>query len=243
MGSNGEKGQKDFLTAALLSLFLGVLGIDRFYLGYIGTGILKLVTFGGLGIWYLIDLILIYTGSLKSANKKPLANRTKNLKTAIIILAVYLALLILLGATSPSSTKSNTSTKQSKQTTTSTTTTPAKPKPTATTPANSTAPSTQAAPTVTVSQKNAVNKAKEYLSTQAFSHDELIDQLVFDKFSTTDATYGVDNSGGDWNAQAAAKAKEYMSTQSFSRQGLIDQLVFDKFTQDQATYGVNSVGL
>jgi len=100
-----------------------------------------------------------------------------------------------------------------------------------------------AAAAVTVSQKNAVSKAKDYLSVEAFSHDGLVSQLEYDQFSTADATYGADNSNGDWNAQAAKKAQEYMSTESFSRQGLIDQLEYDKFTPDQATYGVNAVGL
>jgi TM2 domain-containing membrane protein YozV len=48
------------------------LGIDRFYLGYTGLGVLKLITFGGCGIWALIDLIRIATGDLKDANGLPL---------------------------------------------------------------------------------------------------------------------------------------------------------------------------
>lgn len=88
--------QKDFMTAAMLSLFLGWLGVDRFYLGRVGTGILKLITLGGCGIWYLIDLILILTGSLNSANNKPLANRQKNLKTALIITGVLFAFSFLI---------------------------------------------------------------------------------------------------------------------------------------------------
>jgi len=95
----------------------------------------------------------------------------------------------------------------------------------------------------TVSQKNALNKAKSYLSYTAFSHDGLVDQLVYEQFSVADATYGADNVGANWNEQAAKKAKDYMSHSSFSHGGLIDQLEYEKFTPDQATYGANSVGL
>jgi len=56
-----EKKDKKWLTALLLSILIGSLGVDRFYMGHVGLGILKLITFGGLGIWWLIDLILIAT--------------------------------------------------------------------------------------------------------------------------------------------------------------------------------------
>lgn len=64
---------KNKLTALLLSIFLGALGVDRFYLGYIGAGILKLVTAGGFGIWWVIDIILIATGKLKTKSGDLLA--------------------------------------------------------------------------------------------------------------------------------------------------------------------------
>ena len=63
---------KDWLTAVLLSLFVGWLGIDRFYLGYTGLGILKLLTLGFFGIWALIDLVLIVMGRLPDSTGLPL---------------------------------------------------------------------------------------------------------------------------------------------------------------------------
>lgn len=54
--------RKSYLITWLLSLFLGFLGLDRIYLGKIGTGVLKLVTCGGFGLWYLIDLFLVLIG-------------------------------------------------------------------------------------------------------------------------------------------------------------------------------------
>ncbi|HJU83394.1 MAG TPA: NINE protein [Holophagaceae bacterium] len=63
---------RDWLVALLLSIFLGGLGVDRFYLGHIGLGIVKLVTLGGCGIWTIIDVILIAVGSLKDVENLPL---------------------------------------------------------------------------------------------------------------------------------------------------------------------------
>ena len=62
-----KKKGKNWLVALLFSILLGGLGVDRFYMGYVGLGILKLITFGGFGIWWLIDLILIAAGELKDA--------------------------------------------------------------------------------------------------------------------------------------------------------------------------------
>lgn len=98
-------------------------------------------------------------------------------------------------------------------------------------------------PSETVSQKNAVRKAKSYLDYSAFSYGGLIAQLEYEQFSHADAVYGADNSGANWNEQAAKKAKSYMEYSAFSRAGLIDQLKYEKFTQAQAEYGASAVGL
>ena len=56
---------KSQLVALLLCLFVGIIGIHRFYLGYIWQGVVQLLTLGGFGIWALIDLIRIITGDLQ----------------------------------------------------------------------------------------------------------------------------------------------------------------------------------
>ncbi len=71
--SASTKPPKKFMTAVLLSFFLGSLGIDRFYLGYPRLGILKFLTMGGFGIWTVLDFIFIVTRQLLSADGQPLA--------------------------------------------------------------------------------------------------------------------------------------------------------------------------
>ena len=65
----------DWTVALILSILLGELGVDRFYTGSIGLGILKLITFGGCGIWWIVDIILIATGSYKDAQGRPLVRK------------------------------------------------------------------------------------------------------------------------------------------------------------------------
>ena len=66
MSENTTAG-KSWLVTLLLAIFLGGLGAHRYYTGKIGTGIAMTLTFGGLGVWALIDIIMIITGSFKDA--------------------------------------------------------------------------------------------------------------------------------------------------------------------------------
>ena len=68
------KSDKEWLVTLLLSLFLGTLGVHRFYVGKIGTGILQLITLGGCGIWTLIDIIMIATGNFKDKDGYEIKN-------------------------------------------------------------------------------------------------------------------------------------------------------------------------
>ena len=66
--TSSDISPKSRLAALLLCIFFGVFGVHRFYVGKVGTGILQLITIGGLGIWAMVDVILIVVGSFTDAD-------------------------------------------------------------------------------------------------------------------------------------------------------------------------------
>ena len=66
------KSDKEWLVTLLLSLFLGTIGVHRFYVGKIGTGILFWLTAGGFGIWYIIDIVMILLDVFTDKNGRKL---------------------------------------------------------------------------------------------------------------------------------------------------------------------------
>lgn len=90
---------RHFLAVFFLSFMWGAFGVDRFYLGKVWTGLLKLITFGGFGLWTLIDLVLIMSGAMKDKHGNPMREATRYKKFAIktvLIFAITAGLLILI---------------------------------------------------------------------------------------------------------------------------------------------------
>ncbi|MBT8228365.1 MAG: TM2 domain-containing protein [Dactylosporangium sp.] len=74
MSTTSAVEQKSWTVALVLCLLLGTLGIHRFYVGKVGTGILQIITIGGFfGIWVLVDLVMIITGKFTDKQGRALA--------------------------------------------------------------------------------------------------------------------------------------------------------------------------
>ncbi|MGR0319435.1 NINE protein [Agromyces sp. ZXT2-3] len=86
---------KSFIVTWLLALLVGVFGVDRFYLGKVGTGLAKLFTLGGLGVWVLVDLILVLAGAQRDKFGRPLEGYGQHRKAAWIVTAVVLVLSLI----------------------------------------------------------------------------------------------------------------------------------------------------
>jgi hypothetical protein len=94
--ATGVRG-KDQLITLLLCIFLGSFGVHRFYTGHTAWGVVQLLTFGGFGLWWLADLILIGTGRFRDARGVPLASANPNLPRGCLFGFLTYAGLLLIG--------------------------------------------------------------------------------------------------------------------------------------------------
>lgn len=95
--------QRHYLAVFFLSFMWGMFGVDRFYLGKIGTGVLKLLTFGGFGIWLIVDLIIIMVGGMRDKQGQELAGFVEYKKFThrlVLIYAIVFGLVLLIGGLS-----------------------------------------------------------------------------------------------------------------------------------------------
>lgn len=92
---NALVSEKSFVATWLFAWLLGFFAVDRFYLGKVGTGVLKLVTFAGFGIWWLVDLIIVLSGGQRDKQGRKLAGYDQHKKIAWIITAAGVVLSMI----------------------------------------------------------------------------------------------------------------------------------------------------
>ena len=224
---------KSFIATWILALLLGGLGVDRFYLGKVGTGILKLVTLGGFGIWALIDLIITLAGAQRDKQGHPLAgaDNPTNRKVAWVVSAAVIVLGIVLSSVShPSSSDASAGTA-----------------PTAShsvkTDASAPAPSTASTPNTTPSTAPSAAPAPASPAPKAAAPKPAAPapNVAAPKQAAPPAPTTTVSQD-----QALLAAKNYLSMgQGFSRAGLIQQLSSqygNGFSQADATWAADNAG-
>lgn len=98
-GAQPVEGSHSFVVTWLLAWLLGIFGIDRFYLGKVGTGLIKLLTLGGLGVWALVDLILVLAGAQRDKEGFALAGYHQHKVMAWIVTGAVWLLSLIIGLT------------------------------------------------------------------------------------------------------------------------------------------------
>lgn len=237
----GTNSDKSFIATWLLSWLLGVLGVDRFYLGKIGTGIVKLVTLGGLGIWYLVDLIITLTGNATDrAGQKVRPQGKESVIAWSVTGAVFLIGLvtnIANGATSQSSAPATSSQVEEvdEASAAPADTRTAVPSLTGKTVAEARASAEGAGFVLVVAEGTGddwtVASQEVAAGTKADAGAEL---AVTAEAPKPVLTVGQEN--------AIKKAKSYLDFSGFSRSGLISQLEYEGFSPEDAAFAADNAG-
>jgi hypothetical protein len=246
MGGPGLSS-KSFLVTWLLSLLLGVLGVDRFYLGKVGTGLLKLFTFGGVGIWALIDLILVLANKTRDKQGLPLEGYDRHKKVALIVTGAFVLLSIVVNSAQAGSVPASAPAAST-------------PKVTAAAPAAtaSATPTKDAAVVAAEAEAAAKAKAEADAAAKAKAEADTAAKAQADAdAAAAKAKADADAAAAKAQAEAEAAAKRgtvsqqnalraagnYLSFTAFSRPGLIHQLEFEKYSTEDATWAVDRVAV
>lgn len=91
-GSPPAPGASKFYPTFFLGVFLGVFGVHRFYLRKVGTGLLQLFTFGGLGIWWLVDMVMILLGKFRDKEGTLIPNINPKVSWTVFVVVVVIGL-------------------------------------------------------------------------------------------------------------------------------------------------------
>lgn len=248
-----QQSSKSFLVTWLLSLLVGIFGVDRFYLGKIGTGILKLITFGGFGIWALVDLILVLANKTRDKQGLPLEGYDRHKRMALIVTAAVILLSIIVNSARAASTPAAT---------------PAVSVPNSASSAATASATLTKDPAVAAAEASASAKAEAEASAKAKADADAKAKADADAAAKAKADADAKAKGdadaaakakADAAAKAAAdaaaaaaagtvsqqnalrKAEDYLGYTAFSRTGLIQQLEFEKYSAADATWAVDRV--
>lgn len=228
-------GQKSFVATWLLSWLLGGLGVDRFYLGKIGTGILKLITFGGLGIWVLVDLILTLSGAQKDKRGMPLHGYQQHKKLAWIVTGAVIALGIFISILSPKPSTQIADAASSAEAEPAAVEEPAKEA------VAEDAPEEEAAKETPVAEQPTEETVDESAD-EAPADEEPVEAPVEAEEPAVEEEE--DSSVSAEYSSALTKAQSYSDMMHMSKAGLYDQLTSEygeQFSADAAQYGIDNV--